>query len=46
VALVVLAAGDVAVTACGRALVVDEALVDGVAAVRVDRCRIMVGRRL
>ena len=35
-ALVVLAAGDVAVTAYRRAGVVDEALVDGVAAVRVD----------
>jgi hypothetical protein len=36
VALVVLAEGDVAVTAYGCARVVDEALVEGVAAVRVD----------
>lgn len=39
-ALVVLAAGDVGMTAYGRARVVDEALVDGVAAVRVDVDRV------
>jgi hypothetical protein len=35
VALLVLAAGDVAVTLHGRAEVIDEALVDGVVAVRI-----------